>query len=84
MQSARKDCPLQTEERVDPLDLLLSSSEDETVRSVRVKDKGSATQGVRVLLQGVPTIGIVDSGADITIVGGDLLRKVAAVARLKK
>jgi len=71
-------------EKVDPIELLLSSSEDETVREVRVTDKGSVPQGARVLLQGVPADGIIDSGADITIVGGDLFRKVATAARLKK
>ena len=35
-------------------------------------------------MQGVPAHGVIDSGADITIVGGELFRKVAAVARLKK
>ena len=33
---------------------------------------------------GVPAYGIIDSGADITILGGELFKKVAAVARLKK
>ena len=28
--------------------------------------------------------GIIDSGADITIMGGELFKKVAAAARLKK
>ena len=34
--------------------------------------------------KGVPAYGIVDTGADITIIGGELFKKVAAVARLKK
>ena len=32
----------------------------------------------------MPAQGIVDSGADITIIGGELFRIVAAVARLRK
>ena len=51
---------------------------------VTVDDKGSHSQCARVLLEGVPAFGIVDSGADITIIGGTLFKRVAAVARLKK
>ena len=35
-------------------------------------------------VQGVRTSGIVDTGADFTIMGGKLFKKVAAAARLKK
>ena len=52
--------------------------------TVRVKDKGSKPQYVNVQVQGVPTSGIIDTGADITIMGGELFKKVAAAARLKK
>ena len=45
--------------------------------TVRVKYKGSKPQYV-------PTSGIIDTGADITIMGGELFKKVAAAARLKK
>ena len=33
---------------------------------------------------GVPVFVIIDSGADITIMGGELFKKVAATAKLKK
>ena len=69
------------------LDMLYSSSEDESdseARMVRVENKGSQPQCAQVVIQGVPVYGIVDSGADITIMGGKLFHKVAAVARLKK
>ena len=74
------------QKEVSPLDLLLSSSgdEEETIRMVRVVDKGSLPHLAKVLIQGVPAEGLVDSGADITIIGGELFRKVAAAARLKK
>ena len=39
---------------------------------------------MRVLVQGVPVVGVIDSGADLTIIGGALFKKVAAAARLKK
>ena len=39
---------------------------------------------VRVDVQGVPAEGIIDSEADITIMGGELFRQVAAVAKLRK
>ena len=71
----------QPEESLDPLDLLFSSdSEDEeAIRQVVVTDKGSKTQHARVSVQGVPASGLIDTGADITIIGG-----VAAAAHLRK
>ena len=72
----------------DPLQYLLSDSDDSSdspdVRQVRVFDTGSRPQSVRVLVGGVPIDGIVDSGADITIVGGDVFKRIAAVAKLRK
>ena len=35
-------------------------------------------------VQGVPSKGIIDTGADITIVGAELFKKVASIAQLKK
>ena len=49
---------------------------------MRITDGGSFPQRVRVVLEGVPTVGVVDSGSDITIMGKDLLRHVAAAAKL--
>ena len=67
------------------LDLLYSSSNEEAdIRMVRVHDKGSQPHCAPVQVQGVPAYGIIDSGADITIIGESLFRKVAAAARLKK
>ncbi len=37
-----------------------------------------------MLLQGVPATGLIDSGADITIMGGELFKTVAVAAKLKK
>ena len=51
--------------------LLSDSEEDDAVRQVRISDKGSESQCVRVLIQGVPSVGLVDTAADITIIGGD-------------
>ena len=51
---------------------------------VLVADKGGRTQRAKVLVQGVPTDCVVDTGAEITIISGDLLHKVAAANRLKK
>ena len=68
-----------------PYDLLLSSSEEEDeVKQVRVADSGSRSQLARVDIQGVPADGVVDTAADITIMGGKLFALVAASARLKK
>ena len=57
----------------DPLPFLYSDS-DGTVDTVRVSDKGSKFQYVNVQVQGVPTSGILDTGADITIIGGELFK----------
>ena len=67
----------------DPHTFLFSDS-DSSVDTVRVDDKGSKPQHVSVQVQGVPTSGIIDTGTDITIMGGKLFEKVAAAARLKK
>ena len=67
----------------DPLPFLYSDS-DGTVDTVRVSDKGSKPQYVNVQVQGVPTSGILDTGADITIMGGELFKKIAVAAKLRK
>ena len=54
--------------------------EKQTVKTVRVNDTGSTPpQCAKVLVQGVPAYGIIDSTADITIMGSDLFKKVASV-----
>ena len=57
------------------MDCLFSSGSDseEEVRRIQVSDTGSLPQTVVVEIQGVPARGIVDTGSDITIVGGELL-----------
>jgi len=69
---------------VNPIDLLLSDSEDDGVFQVRITDRGSEARSVKVEVQGVPAYGIVDSAADITIMGGKLFEQVANVAHLRK
>ncbi len=79
-------CP--DERTENPEDFLASSesdSEDDSgVRLVRVRDQGSRPRCAKVEIQGVPAFGIVDSESDITIIGGELFKKVAAVAKLRK
>ena len=69
----------------DPLDFLQYDSDDEEgdIKTVRVEDRGSKPRKVLVDIQGVPATGVIDSGADITIMGAELF-KVASVAQLKK
>ena len=69
-----------------PLSFLLSSSDSEegTVKIVRLRDGGSASRCAKVCVQGVPMYGLIDSGADITIIGSTMFKKVAATARLRK
>jgi len=47
-------------------------------------DRGNTPQLVSVDIKGVIANGIVDTAADITIMGGTLFKKVAAVACLWK
>ena len=61
-----------------------SDSDNPRVNIVRVKDTGSKARFTRVQTQGVSMFRIVDRGADITIMGGNMFNKVASVARLKK
>ena len=75
------------QQKSDPLDYLLSSSESEEeslVKSVKLEDSGSVPKCVPLLVQGVPVIGLIDTGADLSIMGGEVFKVVAAVARLRK
>ena len=74
------------EDHNDPLTYLYSSmsEEEDDVKLVRVQDRGSQLRCAQVQVQGVRAWGIVDSGADITIMGKELFKKVASVCRLKK
>ena len=47
-----------------------SDSEKSEIHKVRVQDKGSSPRQARVEIEGVPTTVVIDSGADITIIGG--------------
>ena len=51
---------------------------------MRIEDQGSHQQFADVVVAGVPVTGVVDSGAEITIMNRRFFAKVAAVARLKK
>ena len=79
----RKDEEAGVPER-SPLSLLLSDSEEEVVKQVHVSDGGSCSQLARVDIYGIPADGVVDTAADITIMGGKLFALVAAVAKLRK
>ena len=57
------------------LECLYSSDQEDysgEVKQVRISYNGSRQQYTPVQLHGVPTFGVTDSGADITIVGGEL------------
>ena len=70
----------------DPRDYLFSSGSEEEggVRRVQVSDGGSHSQSVVLEIENVPVEGLVDTGSDITIIGGELFRQVATAARLQK
>ena len=55
-----------------------------TVSLVRVHDEGGMSQTALVEIAGAPAYGIVDIGADITVMGPKLFKKVAMFAKLKK
>jgi len=54
------------------------------VLQIRVKDSGSVTQFVKLSLQGISVYGIIDSDADINIIGGQLFKHVALAAQLRE
>ena len=49
-----------------------------------VSDKDSRPQYVNIQVQGFLTSGVIDMDADIIVMGGELFKKVAATARLRK
>ena len=55
-----------------------------TQSDIKIADQGSEANSIRVEIQGVPARGIIDTAADITIMGGKLFKDVASVARLRK
>ena len=64
----------------DPMQCLLSDSEGSSdVKQVRVQDRGSKPRKVKVVVGGVPVLGVVDTAADVTIVGGEVFKQVAVV-----
>ena len=67
----------QSDTKDDLLNYLLSDSEDDEshVGVVHVTDGGSKCQSAKVLIGGVPLYGIVDGGADITVMGSTALNK---------
>ena len=67
-----------------PYSIYSDSDDSDEVRQVRVYDKGSKPHCANVNIQGVLMSGVVDSGADITIMGGEMFKLVAVVAKLKK
>ena len=75
-----------TSSPVNLLDCLLSpdSEDDSDVCQVRISDRGSRQLYADVQIVGVPARGVIDSGSDITIMGGELFRHIATVARLRK
>ena len=77
---------VQSDAKDDPLNYLLSDSDDEEPRVgvIRIPDGGSKCQYAKVVIGGVPLYGIVDSGADITIMGSNAFKQVATVAKLRK
>ena len=58
--------------------------DDAGVLLVRVCDKGSRPHCVRESVRSVTVYGVVDSGADITIIGREMFKQVAAAAKLRK
>ena len=64
--------------------LSLDSEDDSGVCQVCVADRGSKQQYADVQIEGVPARGVIDTGSDITVMGGELFRHVATIARLRK
>ena len=68
---------IKSDNRDDPMTYLLSDSDDDDeaeVKMVRVVDQGSRSQSAMVGVGGVLLVGIVNTGADITIMEGDAFK----------
>ena len=68
----------------DPMAYLASDSDEEHIRRITVEDQGSHAKCVKVEIHQVAMYGIVDTGADITILGGKAFQRIAAKAKLRK
>ena len=92
-----KDCPTQVKQEgtgrtvknpsarmvtSDDPTLYLLDDDSMQVNQVRIQDQGSQPQCAQVSVGGVPMKGVVDSGSDITILGGEMFKKVVSVACL--
>ena len=77
---------VQSNTKDDPFKYLLPDSDDKEPRVgvIRVTNGGSKCQYAKVVVGGVPLYGIVNSGADITIMGRNAFKQVATVAKLRK
>ena len=64
--------------------LCSDSDTDGSINVVSITDQGSHLRTATVEIAGVPATSLVDTGADITIMGPEVFKKVAAVAGLKK
>ena len=71
-----------------PLDLLYPDTDSEgsnsSISTIRVEDKGSRPHKVTVTVQGALAQGVIDSGADITIINADLFKNIAAATKLRR
>ena len=72
--------------RPNPSHLLFSSDSEESdgVRLIQMADESSQSQLADVIIQGVPADGVINTGADITIMGQELFARVTAAAKLRK
>ena len=77
IQTTRMDGASQESQGPTPVPItsyLISDSEDDgdNICQIWINDGGSQQQYANVQLEGIPAEGIIDTGADITIIGGDL------------
>ena len=81
-----RDCRKKTTEAPGKLTTPSKSQKAPNSKMIRTASETTGNQtGVRcvkVLIKGVPVIGLIDTGSDITIIRGDLFYKIAAVANL--
>ena len=60
------------------------TSNSKVIRTASCPSKNqNGVRCVKVLIEGVPVTGLVDTGSDITIIRGDLFYKIAAVAKVE-
>ena len=68
----------------DPIQHLMPDSDEERVTEIRVEDRESRPQLVRLEVGGVPLDGVVDTSTKVTLIGAEAFQRITTVAELRR